>query len=149
MAEALRAKAGFPLTERQFMDQVTEYATLRGWDWYHARPARTLDSWRTAGSGTMAKGWPDLVLVRPPRLIFAELKRDGGTLSADQARVMGVLGAFMAEAPEIPEDFPIPKQRSYLDGVFAGLDKALHDGPKVEVVVWRPVDWTRIEKVLA
>jgi hypothetical protein len=137
-----------PLSEREFQRQVTELAELRGWETFHVRPGRTADSWRTPTSGTMAAGWPDLVLARHPRLIFAELKREDGRLTEAQGRVLEVLGAFIVEAPEIPEDFPIPAQRSYLDGVFAGLNKALHDGPKVEVHVWRPSDFDDISELL-
>ncbi len=81
-----------PLTELDFMRQVMQLAEMTGWETFHVRAGRTLDSWRTPGSGTMAKGWPDLVLVRGSRLIFAELKRDGGKATADQSRVLDVLG---------------------------------------------------------
>jgi hypothetical protein len=137
-----------PLTERDFMAQVTQLAELFGWQWAHFRPAMTTKGWRTPVSGPLGKGWPDLVLVRPPRLIFAELKRDGGKLAQEQADVLSLLGRFMVEVPEIPDDFPIPRQRSYLDGVFTGPDKALHDGPKIDVVVWHPRDWEQIEDAL-
>ena len=138
-----------PLTEAAFLKQVLDLAHLRGWSTYHPRPGRTLDSWRTAGTGTMAKGFPDLVLARPPTLIFAELKRDGGKLTPEQAHVLEVLAQFMVEVPEIPDDFPIPKQRSYLDGIIAGLDKALAESPKIAVAVWRPRNWSAIEEALA
>lgn len=138
-----------PQTERAFLDAVIELATLRHWESFHARPGMTGHGWRTPGQGTMAKGWPDLLLARPPRLIFAELKADAGHLTPEQGRVLELLGRLMVEAPEIPEDFPIPKQRSYLDGVFAGLDKALGEGPKVEVYVWRPADFDRIMETLS
>jgi hypothetical protein len=46
----------------------------------------TEKGWRTSASGTMAAGWPDLVLVRrrDRRLIFAELKREGQDLRPEQ-----------------------------------------------------------------
>lgn len=84
--------AELTLTERDFQRQITDLAELRGWEWFHVRSARTLDSWRTPGSGTMAQGWPDLVLVKGKRIIFMEVKGSGGRLSAHQERIMGVLG---------------------------------------------------------
>ncbi len=70
------------ITEAQFQDTVTEYATLRGWRWTHFRPAKTDKGWRTPLQGS--RGFPDLVLVRGLRLIFAEVKSERGILSADQ-----------------------------------------------------------------
>lgn len=79
------------LTEAQFQQQITELAELRGWEWFHVRPGRTADSWRTPTSGTMAKGWPDLFLIRGRRIIFMEVKRAGGMASPEQDRVQAVL----------------------------------------------------------
>ncbi len=94
-----------PLTELDFMHQVTAYAELRGFEWFHVRAGRTLDSWRTPGSGTMAKGWPDLVLARGSRLLFIELKRDGGKATADQSRVLDVLGKAVEAYCWTPKDW--------------------------------------------
>jgi len=94
-----------PLTEAAFMRQVTELAELFGWEWFHVRAGRTLDSWRTPGSGTMAKGWPDLVLVRGSRIIFAELKRDGGKVTPDQNRILDVLGKAAEAYTWMPKDW--------------------------------------------
>jgi hypothetical protein len=60
------------LTENDWKRRVTDTAKLFNWRWAHFRPARTAKGWRTAVEGH--KGFPDLVLVRPPRVIFAELK---------------------------------------------------------------------------
>ena len=85
--------AAMPLTERDFMRQVTELAELFGWQWAHFRPAMTTKGWRTAVSGPLGKGWPDLVLVRERdrRLIFAELKRDSTYPTPEQRAVMETL----------------------------------------------------------
>lgn len=53
------------LTEKQWQRQITDLAELCGWDWYH--PWLSLHS---------PRGWPDLALCRPPRLILAELKTE-------------------------------------------------------------------------
>lgn len=63
------------LSEGAFQTQVLDLAALRGW-----RPYHTHDSRRSH------KGWPDLVLARPPRLIAVELKTDTGRLTPEQRR---------------------------------------------------------------
>lgn len=73
-------------------------AAIFGWDHVHFRPAMTRHGWRTAGSGTMAKGFPDLILVRGSRMIIAELKAEGGKPTPDQIRV---LEAFMLTGVEV------------------------------------------------
>lgn len=61
------------VSEKQFQVQVVELAGYGGWLVYH-----THDSRRSA------LGFPDLVLVRPPRLIFAELKSEEGRIRPEQ-----------------------------------------------------------------
>jgi len=56
-----------PESEESFLHRVLEFARLMGWSLrYH-----TFDSRKSA------PGFPDLVLVRAPRVIFAECKTDG------------------------------------------------------------------------
>ncbi len=64
--------------------KIMNMARLFGWRRTHFRTAYQpgAERWMTPLSGE--KGFPDLVLVRPPRLIFAELKSDKGRLSPDQ-----------------------------------------------------------------
>lgn len=95
-----------PLTEAQFLRQVTELAEIRGWQWLHLRPGMTRDSWRTPISGPLGKGWPDLVLVRGERIIFAELKRDGAKTTPEQDAVLKVLRAAGPAFVWRPEDWP-------------------------------------------
>jgi hypothetical protein len=74
----------FHADEASFMACVLEVARLAGWRSLHIRPARRADgSWRTPIGGD-GKGWPDLTLVRPPRLLFVELKSERGKLRAEQ-----------------------------------------------------------------
>jgi hypothetical protein len=61
------------LTESQFMAQVIHLAKLYGWNYYF--------TWKSINSPA---GFPDLVMVKGKRLIFAELKVLGGQLSAEQ-----------------------------------------------------------------
>ena len=62
------------------MRQVTQLATLLGWWCYH--------TWDSRHS---QRGFPDLVLVRPPDLLCVELKRRGGRLTREQSRWLEVL----------------------------------------------------------
>lgn len=117
-----------PQTERQFMEAVCQYAELRQWEWVHFRAARTLDSWRTPVSGTLGKGWVDLLLIHKHRrrLLMVELKRDGAKLTLEQERVHSVLRRLAWDDA----------------GGIAG-------SPQIELKVWRPSDWPDIERTLA
>ena len=61
-----------PMLEKDWQAKVVDLAKLLGYRIAHFRPAQTAKGWRTAVTGDA--GWPDLVLLRPPRLILAELK---------------------------------------------------------------------------
>ena len=69
------------LTEKQFQRQVTDLAHLLRWNTYH--PYLSIHSER---------GWPDLTLIRPPRLLFAELKTAKGKTTVHQEKWLGLLG---------------------------------------------------------
>jgi len=69
--------------EADLLGQVLQLAKVFGWARAHFRPAKTEHGWRTAVQGDGA-GFPDLILVRPPRLVVAELKAARGRLEADQ-----------------------------------------------------------------
>jgi hypothetical protein len=58
------------VTEKALQDAVYDCARRLGWMAYHARRS--------------TPGFPDLLLIRPPRLIVAELKTEKGRLSAFQ-----------------------------------------------------------------
>lgn len=78
MVTAFRQKEAF------LQQQIEETAQLTGWLCAHFRPAMTQKgNWITAVSGDGA-GFPDLVLAKGKRVIFAELKSDDGELSAEQ-----------------------------------------------------------------
>ena len=70
------------LTEAQFLRQVLQLAAIMRWRAYH--PA--LSKWSE-------RGWPDVALVRPPRLILAELKSEKGKVTPQQAEWLADLGA--------------------------------------------------------
>jgi len=71
-AEAM-AREYPPISEAEFQGCLIEFAKSRGWLAWH-----TPDSRRTSA------GEPDLRLVRPPRVIFAELKTAKTGLRGDQ-----------------------------------------------------------------
>ena len=100
------------MTEAQLQDAILETAALLGWLCYHARPARTGAGWRTAAQGNGAAGFPDVVMARGGRLIFAELKSGRGKLSPDQL--------------EWQEQ----------------IEPIACVNPGVDYFVWTPADWT-------
>jgi hypothetical protein len=71
------------MIEQELQDAVIELSRLLGWRVAHFRPAKTANGWRTPVEAD-GKGFPDLVLVRGGRLIFAELKSATGKLSDEQ-----------------------------------------------------------------
>lgn len=77
-------------TEAAWSETVRALARTTGWACYHTRDSR--------GS---APGWPDLVLLKPPRCLFRELKVS-------------------------PRGRPTHAQRAWVDGLLAcGLDAAV------------------------
>lgn len=65
---------------------MVKLARIAGWHVYH-----------TYRSTRSQPGFPDLTLVRGPRLIFAELKSDTGYLTSDQAVWLRLLTNTCAE----------------------------------------------------
>ncbi len=75
-----RALVQEAIGEAQLDAQVRKLAEITQWARYH-----------TYRSTRSAAGWPDLVLVRAPRLIVAELKSDDGKPSDAQRHWLTVL----------------------------------------------------------
>lgn len=74
------------MSEADWQGTVVQYARALGWEVYHTHDSRRSEA-----------GYPDLTLVRPPRVVFAELKveeRKGrGRLTSAQGRWLEKLGA--------------------------------------------------------
>ena len=70
-----------PVTEKQLEGQVRDLARLFGWEYYHP--------WLSIHS---PRGWPDVSLCRPPRLVFLELKTEKGKVSEHQQKWLDLLG---------------------------------------------------------
>jgi hypothetical protein len=68
-------------SEAAFQGQVLELARVLGWRCYF--------TWRSYHSPA---GFPDLVLLRPPRLLFIELKSERGVVTPDQDGWLADLG---------------------------------------------------------
>ncbi len=71
------------LSEREFQRQVMDLARIYRWRVYHPQ----LSKWSE-------RGWPDLAMVRPPRLLFAELKTDRGKTTMHQDEWLELLRAI-------------------------------------------------------
>jgi len=104
------------MSELDFARAVVDLALSCGWK------VRQEPVWRAATrKDDSAKGFPDLVLVREGRLIFAELKREKGKPSAPQEEWLTALRAH-----------------SWNCGALG----------RFHVAVWRPSDWLVIERLL-
>lgn len=95
MASRLSAsdKAWRAIPEREWQNQVHRLAQSLGWKYYHAPDNRPIN-------GRIQKvvaGFPDLVMVKGNRLIFAELKRELGVVAEAQTLWLAALEATGAE----------------------------------------------------
>lgn len=69
------------VSEKAFQDMVLERARLYGfWCWHDF-----------ANRGRNEAGLPDLILIRPPRILFVELKTERGRVSSVQQGVLTML----------------------------------------------------------
>jgi hypothetical protein len=105
------------ISEKAFQSRIVDYARLSGWLVYH-----TFDSRRSQ------PGFPDLVMVRGPELIFAEVKTDTGKLHVTQSTWIDALSRVGAALTAIDEK---------------------NDVTPVGVYVWRPSAWDAIVGVLS
>lgn len=85
------------IPEKEWAQTVVQYARLNRWLVYF--------TWRSTHSPS---GFPDLVLVRPPRLIVAELKKETGKPTAAQTAWLAALDAVPSIQTAIwrPSDWP-------------------------------------------
>lgn len=98
------------ITEKQWQEQVVGLAARLGWQWLHVRSSMYGEAhFLTATSGTLGKGWPDLLMVKPGRKPLAvELKRHGAHATPDQIRVLADLSASGFETHVWwPSDFDV------------------------------------------
>lgn len=99
------------LTEARFQAQVVKLAELFGWTVRHDSASNQRSTCascqhplRCATCGAVpriirnAAGMPDLLLIRRPRVVWAELKSDRGKLTAAQLAMLTELRACGQEA---------------------------------------------------
>lgn len=72
------------ITEREYQKQIVELARMSGWVVFHHH-----DSRRQVAPGVFvgdkdAKGFPDLILLRPPQVLVIEVKRELGKTTPEQ-----------------------------------------------------------------
>lgn len=87
------------ISESSWQRVVQGVAEVAGWRFYHApdnRPVTARASGRRYVQAVRA-GFPDLVLVKRDRLIFAELKAETGQPTPDQLMWLTALAATGAE----------------------------------------------------
>lgn len=72
--------------ETAFQREVVAIAKSLGWDYYSPPKKR-----RGNHGSKEERGFPDLTLTKPPRLMYAELKTEKGVLSARQKRWIDLL----------------------------------------------------------
>ncbi|MBO0732299.1 MAG: VRR-NUC domain-containing protein [Acidimicrobiaceae bacterium] len=82
--------------EDEFMSAVIDYAHWQGWTVAHFRPAWTGQGYRTPVQAD-GKGFPDLLMVRGPRVVAAELKSKRGRVDEDQRAWLDKLAAAGVE----------------------------------------------------
>lgn len=73
------------LPESEWQKQVEEALTLHQWDWWHV-PANVVvcPTCRRKIYRGIRKGFPDILAIKPPFLIWIELKTETGVLDPDQ-----------------------------------------------------------------
>lgn len=79
-APTARAILDRSISEAEWQRTVVEYAERRGWLTFHDHDSRRDNA-----------GFPDLVLVRRGRVVFAELKRQRGTMRREQETWLAAL----------------------------------------------------------
>jgi len=68
------------MSETELQNKIIDWAKLNGWEHYHTHNSRRSPS-----------GFPDLVLVRPPEIIYAELKAHGKYPTPNQRKWLEML----------------------------------------------------------
>lgn len=84
---------------------MIDRATVYGWWWWHDTDSRRNH-----------RGLPDLILVRPPRVLFVELKRErtSAKVTREQAGVLDML----AQCPGVESYVWRPSDERSLDAVL-------------------------------
>ena len=113
------------ISEAAFQSAVLDFAGLNGWKAMHMADSRREVVRKKTGArlfvgDRLARGWPDLTLVRGGVMVLAELKSERGRLSPEQREWLDALRIVAAAAPGV-----------------------------VLVRVWTPASWPDVELTLA
>jgi Holliday junction resolvase len=88
-----------PTSEAQWMVTIGDALDLTGWAWIHHRPAhRKHGKWTTPTQGNSSKGFPDIVAVRSPRVLWIEVKTNAGRAIPEQKQWVESLRSSDQEA---------------------------------------------------
>lgn len=77
--------------EKDFQGTLVSTLEMFGYVAEHTYPLRTQHGWRT---GSTLKGKPDLIAVRPPRLLAIEVKGENTALEEPQRAVLSLYAAI-------------------------------------------------------
>lgn len=120
-------------TEAQFQSAVIDYARVNGWRIAHFHDSRRQVGDRLVGDAD-AKGFPDLVLARSGRVVFAELKTQTGRLKAEQRDWLIELNG---------------REEFGLEDTWVQIGALMGNPiPSLLVCLWRPDCWEEIQAVL-
>ena len=96
------------ISEADFQEALVEYAEMWGWLVWHDNDSRSNDA-----------GFPDMVMVKGGKLIFAELKRQKRyTIKPKQLEWIEALG--LAAGPNVMATFWFPSDRDYAEAILRG-----------------------------
>lgn len=73
------------LAEKEWQTTLVAALEVFGYVVEHTYPLQTKHGWRT---GSTLSGKPDLIALRPPRILAIEVKTDKGRLAPDQRAVL-------------------------------------------------------------
>ena len=138
MARRALNAAGEP-NEAAWQYTVVGVARLYGWRIFHA-PAGGKGGRADREQLPEGRGFPDLVMVRGPRLVFAELKTRTGKLGPGQEEWLHAF-AVVGDAVE-------SLRLAALAANGGALPLACHPPASVEAYLWRPADFEDVHAVL-
>lgn len=93
------------MNESQWQSKVCQLLDLYGWRWFHAPDNIPTGPQRRRQS--IKKGFPDLVAVKGTRVLYVELKKEGGYPSPEQREWLAALHAAGQEVTVWwPKDLP-------------------------------------------
>ena len=98
------------MTEAQWQQIIIDAARALQWLVYH-----TYDSRRSN------PGWPDLILVKPPRLIALEVKKEKGRVRPEQIAWIDALG----QIPGVTAAIVRPSDWDRVEKILKGEDEIL------------------------